>query len=131
MFKAAKFIGIDDFGVDDCFIINKDVETYSVSMKDLIKLDKDLRKKLKEGPEKKYFSIFFIAGHGMLRDGTQWLLLNKLDENQGFYKMYATETEIRKWSRMNMNCYFVAVFACCREIFVHRNHSNCVSATSK
>ena len=66
----------------------------------------------------------------MLKEGTQWFLLNQFDGLTGFYKMYATEIEIRKWSRMNMNCYFVAVFACCREIFVQSRHCNCLGASS-
>ena len=87
-------------------------------MKDLIKLDKDLRKRLKGQPDKKFLSVLFLAGHGMLKEGMQWLLLNQFDKNIGFYKMYATESEIRKWSKMLMNCYFVALFACCREIYL-------------
>ena len=32
---------------------------------------------------------------------------------------------------MNMNCYFVAVFACCREIYSQKIHCKNIGAISK
>ena len=29
-----------------------------------------------------------------------------------------------------MNCYYLAIFACCREIWFAKKHSNCVGANS-
>ena len=31
VFKAARFIGMDNYGIGDCFIVNKDPENYSIT----------------------------------------------------------------------------------------------------
>ena len=61
----------------------------------------------------------FIAGHGMHFEKSQCILLNEFDKKGEFYKLFAIETEVRKWSDSCKNCYFVAVYATCREPFLH------------
>ena len=85
---------------------------------------------LRNDTETKYFGMIFVAGHGMSKEGTQWILLNKFQPKTGFYHLYSTESEIRKWSKWYLNCYFAAVFACCREIYDLSKHCNCISANS-
>ena len=56
-------------------------------------------------------------------------MLNKLNKIVGYYKLDAVETHIRGISKQCKNGYFVAAFACCREI-LNSLHSNCVGADS-
>ena len=45
-------------------------------------------------------------------------MLNEFDKKQGFYKLMNMESYIRRFSdACNTNSYFIAVFACCRELF--------------
>ena len=67
-----------------------------------------------QSPETKYFGLFLYAGHGMIKDGLQYILLNELDKNKGFYVLNQVEKEIRLLTANYMNCYLVAIFACCR-----------------
>ena len=62
---------------------------------------------------------------------SQCILLNEFDRMKQFYKLYAVETEIRRWSEKYKNCYFAVVFACCREIFLHQVHCDCAAAKTK
>ena len=132
VFKAARFIGMDNYGIGDCFIVNKDPENYSITQADLKKLNINLRLMLNNDPETPYFSITFVAGHGMSKESMQWLILNHFDAKTGFYQLHDTEQHVRRWSKFYMNCYFLAVFACCREIYDKDsiNHSGQVGAKS-
>ena len=56
-------------------------------------------------------------------------MLNQFNKMVGYYKLDAVETHIRGISKQCKNGYFVAAFACCREIF-NSLHSNCVGADS-
>ena len=62
---------------------------------------------------------------------SQCILLNVFDKQKAFYKLFAIETEVRKWSDMCKNAYFMAIFATCREVFLHQVHCNCVEASSE
>ena len=64
----------------------------------------------------------------MCKDGGQWILLNEISKD-GFYKMFAVEKTIRTWSENNRNCYFVALFAGCREIHRPNFHCNCIGVS--
>ena len=59
----------------------------------------------------------------------QCFVLNQFNKFVAFYKLDAVETHIRGISKQCKNGYFVAAFACCREIF-NSLHSNCVGADS-
>ena len=80
-----RFIGIDYFGENDNFILNKDLKTYNITKKDFTSLNHEIRKMLKDDPEKKHFGISFVAGHGMIFEGMQWILLNQIGKD--FYRM--------------------------------------------
>ena len=45
--------------------------------------------------------------------------------------MFAVENTIRKWSDNFSNCYFIALFAGCREVHQHKYHINCIGASSQ
>ena len=72
----------------------------------------------------------FFACHGMSLNGTQQIVLNEFDAKMQFYKIYDVENKIRLFSKLFKNCYFVSVFACCREIFLPHKHTDCVEAKS-
>ena len=57
--------------------------------------------------------------------------MNEIDDPDKFYKKLAVEKTIRIWSDNNSNCYFIALFAGCREIYRHIYHNGCVGASTK
>ena len=85
---------------------------------------------LVESPEKKHFGIFFFACHGMAWQSMQQILVNEFDDKRGFYKLFGIESTVRTLSEHCKNCYFVCIFACCRELYSPQDHSNCVGALS-
>ena len=76
--KGTSFLGIDNFGPDDKFILNKDLEDKdkSITKKDARDLTRSLLSLFMNSPETKYFGLFLYAGHGMIKEGTQYILLN-------------------------------------------------------
>ena len=95
--KGASFLGIDYFGPRDKFKLNKDLEDpeKSITSKDARDLTRSLYALFGQSPETKYFGLFLYAGHGMIKDGLQYILLNELDKNKGFYVLNQVEKEIR------------------------------------
>ena len=73
---ALRFIGDFYLGHNDCFKVNKDLDTYDMSMKDLIMVNKELDKILRNEPNVMFFHITFVAGHGMHFEKSQCILLN-------------------------------------------------------
>ena len=127
---AVRFQGVDDKGLNRCFVLNKDLDTYDTSMKDFNSVDIEFKKMLKKNPDKRFLQFAITAGHGMCKDGGQWILMNEISQ-EGFYKMFAVEKTIRSWSDKNSNCYFIALFAGCREVHRYKYHINCISANSQ
>ena len=80
------------------------------------KLDKRLRLG-KLGPVKtRYTIIWLFAGHGLLADGGQAIVLNEFDPKKKFYKLFAAEKNIRTIADAYPNTYHVCIFACCRQL---------------
>ena len=94
------------------------------------KLILGVHKMLKKEPDVKYFGLLLYAGHGMIRDGVQCFLINQFSKQDEFYVLNSVETNIRDISKWNKNAYLVAIFACCREIFIKTRHCKCIGATS-
>ena len=86
---------------------------------------------LKDNPEKTEFGIIFLAGHGMILDGNQTILLNEYCSRSEFYELYKIEAHVRTLTRNFKNSYLVVIAACCRQIFNHQNHCKCVGAQSE
>ena len=122
--KGANFLGIKNFGPEDMFIVNKDLSNKdkSITKKDADALYRYLCNMFEKNPETKHFGLFLYAGHGMIRDGTQYILLNQLDKKAGFYVMHSVELKIRALSKTCLNSYIVAIFACCRQNFSPKKH---------
>ena len=68
---SASFLGIDNFGDNDEFIINEDLmdSKKSIIDKQANNFVKKLIRKLNENPDKTFFGIMFLAGHGLIKDG--------------------------------------------------------------
>ena len=73
--KGISFLGIE---LDDRFILNKDLEDKdkSITKKDAKDLTRGLLSLFMNSPETKYFGLILYAGHGMIKEGTQYILLN-------------------------------------------------------
>ena len=89
-----------------------------------------MAKLLKVDVTKNHFGLFCYAGHGMIQNGTQCILLNQFDKKTGFYKLHQLEKQIRRITQNNHNMYVVAIAACCRENFSTDRHSGCIEAKS-
>ena len=57
---------------------------------------KDLTRKLIKAPDLVHFGIVFTAGHGMILDGRQQILLNEFDEKTEFYTLFPIEKHVRR-----------------------------------
>ena len=83
---------------------------------------------LKKGKKDKinYLTIFLFAGHGIMKDGMQCLVLNEFDTQTNFYKLLPVEDKIRLYGTVFPNSYNIAIFACCREVWDHNKmHKTC------
>ena len=89
------------------------------TLKDVTTAFKKIYAKLKAGynaPKRvNYLVIVFIAGHGVLKDGGQIILLNEFDKFKGYYKDHKTENQLRWLAKNFPNSYIVGIFACCRQ----------------
>ena len=128
--KCFGFIGINDRKLNRLFKLNKDLDTYNVKIKDFGAVDIDVKNMLKQNPDKRILQLSITAGHGMCKDGHQWMLLNEIS-NEGFYKMLPVEKTIRNWSNNFNNGYYIALFAGSREVYRYKYHVNCIGASSQ
>ena len=131
--EAAQFLGIRDFGKDDEYILNKDFKdtNKSITSQHTKNLQKSLLMRLRKDPKKVHLGIFFLAGHGMICDGTQQFLLNEYCKTREFYKLYPIEKIARTLTETMKQSYLIVIVACCRENFNFKRHSNCVGADKK
>ena len=74
----------------------------------------ELRKQTK-AENKNTLLIHIFAGHGVLSDGMQTLLVNEFDKRKKFYKQFPAERLVRFLAEKCPNTYNIAIFACCRE----------------
>ena len=115
-----------DSGPDDMFKMT-DGPDYSTVMK----TKKQLVAKLKKSKHKKTLVSYVFAGHGMQEGGTQVVVINDFDKQQGFYRLWKCENMIRTLARMFPNSFHLAFFACCREIFNPDSHCGGYTGTDE
>ena len=96
---------------------------------DVTKAKKKITERLRLKPDKKHSIIVVTAGHGMIFNGSQALLLNQFEKSTQFYKMWAVEISVRDIARAFPNSHIIAIFACCREIFNPVKHKGGFSGT--
>ena len=128
-----EFLGITDCGPDDAWILNKDImdPDQSITEKQAQQMVVKMTKIFKQNPKEMHLGLFFIAGHGMIHEGTQRLLLNEFDKQRKFYKFFPIEINIRNMTKFQKNSYLIVVMACCREIYSPKRHGNCVGASTQ
>ena len=88
-------------------------------------------KMFKTNPKTVHLGVFFIAGHGMIHEGSQRILFNEFDKQRKFYKLFPIEVNVRTMTKTFKNSYLIVTMACCREIFIPKRHGNCVGAKTK
>ena len=45
-----------------------------------------------------YMVIFLFAGHGILKEGQQEVVINEYNRQKGFYKLFKAESKLRSWA---------------------------------
>ena len=58
-----------------------------------------LKALFKENPDKNYVVIHLYAGHGMIVEGRQVVLMNQYNRNLGFYKWNGVEQNVRDMAK--------------------------------
>ena len=76
--KCFRFLGIDDKELNRLFQLNRDLDTYNVKIKDFNTVDTEVKKMLRQNPDKKILQFSITAGHGMCKEGHQWMLVNEI-----------------------------------------------------
>ena len=113
---------IVDTGPDGIYNMENDP-----TQKEVRETNASIRKRLRAEPEMNFLIIQILAGHGMIDQGREILLLNEFDEDCKFYKFRHFEQTIRDRARTFTNSYQIAIFACCRQIFDENIHSGGIS----
>ena len=100
----------------DVYLLDEDPtleEAHSV-MRTIAKRIKDGKK---ETPARNFVIICLFAGHGILMDGFQVLLVNEYNSATMYYKMFTAEKIIRHYASKYSNSYWISIFACCRQLY--------------
>ena len=100
-------------------------------MKDCNIMIKELNRLFKSNPHETVFALFCFACHGMIQDGRQVILVNEHSKKKGFYQFFGAEENMRMATQTFSNAYIVGIFACCREIFLVTQHSECISLADR
>ena len=114
-----EFLGISDFGPDNLYLLNKDLNDpkKSVTEAQTTKAFNSVSKSLREEPKQTRLGIVYVGGHGMMHEGTQHFVLNQYDKDKRFYKLFPVEAKIRHVTYKHNNCYMIAIMACSRDSF--------------
>ena len=96
-------------------------------LKECNDMSTNLNRLFKSKPDQIILALSCYAGHGMIQDGRQIILVNELAPNKGFYKIVGVEENMRKSAIFNSNAYIVVIYACCREIFLVARHCGGIS----
>ena len=91
----------------------------------------ELNRLFKRNPHETVFALFCYSSHGMIMDGRQVILINEHSKVKGFYKLFGAEQNMRTAAQAYSNAYIVGIFACCREIFIVTQHSECISKAER
>jgi hypothetical protein len=94
---ALEFLDFTDFGPNNDWILNKNIEDSeeSITVKKANSFLVNMQKRLRANPKKMQLGVFFVAGHGMIHEGTQRVLLNQFCKNKKFYQLWPIEINIR------------------------------------
>ena len=53
--------------------------------------------------------------HGVIKGGSQHVVINEFDQRNNFYKLWPAETTLNNLAENYSNSYVIGVFACCRQ----------------
>ena len=128
-----QFIGADDCGPQQSYILNKDLKdtAKSITYNMVIEVSASISERLKKKPDKNYLGFTLVAGHGMVYEGMQYLLLNQYCSTGKFYKLCPIEKLVRLRTGKFKNHYEIVIMACCREVHDPKLHTNCIEAKSE
>ena len=92
--------------------------SFDPSLKEVNDTMKEIRLRIHKGrdsvPKINYIIIFLFAGHGLLKEGEQVIVINEYDRSNGFYKLFMAESKLRDLAERYSNAYLIGIFACCR-----------------
>ena len=74
--RIVSFMGADNFGEKDKYILNKDPKKDNITSNQIKTLFKDLTKMLMAEPDTDHALLFFYAGHGIDFNSQQNIVLN-------------------------------------------------------
>ena len=96
--KIVEFIGADNYGKDDEYMLNKDPENDNITDKQITQLFWVLTRKLNGELDKKQVYFFFVASHGIDKVSQQHIVLNQFNKSDEFCKLVNVEDKIRNLS---------------------------------
>ena len=85
-----------------------------------LKIYKTLKEAEEERPSEKYLVICLFATHGVIKGGTQQIIVNEYDRRTKFYRLFPAEKNMSNLAMNLSNSYVIGVFACCRQEYDHR-----------
>ena len=108
--EAMRFIGCDKM-----YILNDKKE--NITRQQIMKTNSVLHSMFNKNPTRNYAGFCFTAGHGILKEGQQHLMLNETSPSEPKFVLYNIENSIRYLAFLFGNSYILGAFACCRERF--------------
>jgi hypothetical protein len=75
--RATGFLGANNFGNNNELILNSDIDTKNITMKEANGLILKLQKRFKKDASFRHLCLLFFASHGMAFESTQHIVLNE------------------------------------------------------
>ena len=94
---------------EDVFILNDDPSEEKVRNV-FFQMEERLSDGLQARPKINYLVLFLFAGHNVIVDGMQALLLNEFDHSRRCHKILHAEAIVREFSEKFMNSYIITIF---------------------
>ena len=82
-----EFLDFNAKGSDQLLILNKDVETDSVTSKGITEIYRSIMDEHKNKPSTPQLNLFFFASHGIDRNAQQHIVLNEFEKKSQFYAL--------------------------------------------
>ena len=88
-----------------------------------------MRKRFLKNPSQNFLIFYIFACHGIQKEGSQSIVINEIDPDAEFYRLWPAEADMRDWSEKFRNTYHVGLFACCREIHDPQKNTGYIGGT--
>ena len=86
-----QFLGIEDFGPEDKYVLNKDIDNDSATLAVLKEINQAIFKEHRTKPDTQQLNLYFFACHGIDNNSIQNIVLNEYDKKAEFYQLYPIE----------------------------------------